>query len=320
MADKTTKKENTETKETAEPKKAKETEKPTCGIVMPISDIDSYTAEHWLDVKQILLDVIDSAGFTGSLVSEAEETSIIQKTIVQNVYNNDLVICDVSGKNPNVMFELGMRLAFDKATIIIKDNITDYSFDTSPIEHLTYQRDLRFPTIVDFKEKLKNKIIATYKTSKADANYSTFLKSFGEFKIAHLESKEISPDEFIIESLKDLTKKVNNLSQSGVGDRNALMNDLIRQSYREAKNKSEKFISGIELFLFSENATKEESKTLIMMSELLGKDLLYQSATEKGGAVILEFLFIPKPPSFEQKIQTALAYAGITSFSYNLIR
>jgi hypothetical protein len=34
-------------------------------------------------------------------------------------------------KNPNVMFELGMRLAFDKPAIIIKDNRTNYSFDTA---------------------------------------------------------------------------------------------------------------------------------------------------------------------------------------------
>src|SRR5205085_7366313 len=142
MAEKKTKKENTETEEK---------EKPKCGIIMPISALDGYPSEHWLEVKQILLDVIDSIGFVGNLVSDAEETSIIQKTIVQNVYNNDIVVCDVSGKNPNVMFELGMRLAFDKATIIIKDDITDYSFDTSPIEHLTYRRDLRFSSIVSFK-------------------------------------------------------------------------------------------------------------------------------------------------------------------------
>jgi hypothetical protein len=62
------------------------------------------------------------------------------------------VIGDVSCKNPNVMFELGMRLAFDKPTIIIKDDQTSYSFDISPIQNLEYPRDLRFNKIIDFKE------------------------------------------------------------------------------------------------------------------------------------------------------------------------
>jgi hypothetical protein len=63
---------------------------------------------------------------------------VTQKRIVQNIYDNEMVICDVSAKNPNVMFELGMRLAFDKPAIIIKDDKTNYSFDTAPIEHLEY--------------------------------------------------------------------------------------------------------------------------------------------------------------------------------------
>jgi hypothetical protein len=32
--------------------------------------------------------------------------------------------------------DMGLRLAFDKPTIIIKDDKTSYAFDTPPIEHL----------------------------------------------------------------------------------------------------------------------------------------------------------------------------------------
>ena len=104
------------------------------------------------------------------------------------------------------MFELGMRLAFDKPTIIIKDDKTDYSFDTSVIEHLTYPRDLRFTTILSFKEKLENKIKATLEKSESDPNYTTFLKHFGDYKVANLETKEISSQDFILESIDDLKK------------------------------------------------------------------------------------------------------------------
>lgn len=196
---------------------AEESLKPSCGIIMPISAIDGCSAEHWAEVRGILTDVIDSVGFIGKLVSAAEETSIIQKTIVQNIYNSDIVVCDVSGKNPNVMFELGLRLAFDKATIIIKDDHTEYSFDTSLIEHLTYPRDLRFNQIIEFKETLKAKITATYEKSKSDSSYSTFLQSFGEFKIAKLESKEVSREDYIVATLKDLQVEVRKLTLRNIG-------------------------------------------------------------------------------------------------------
>jgi hypothetical protein len=121
---------------------------PVCGIVMPISAIDNCTESHWSDVQEILSNAIEEAGFTPNIVSNADNVGIIQKRIIQNLYKNPIVVCDVSGKNPNVMFELGMRLAFDKPTIIVKDDKTSYSFDTSPIEHLSYPRDLRFAKIV----------------------------------------------------------------------------------------------------------------------------------------------------------------------------
>ena len=106
---------------------------PVCGIVMPISSLDGCTEAHWSDVLEILTESIEQAGFDGNLVSNADDVGIIQKRIIQNLYDNPIVVCDVSGKNPNVMFELGMRLAFDKPTIIVKDDRTTYSFDTRAI-------------------------------------------------------------------------------------------------------------------------------------------------------------------------------------------
>ena len=177
---------------------------PTCGIVIPISAIDDCSEAHWGDVLTIVSDAISDAGFYPNIVSNADESGIIQKRIIQNLFENPIVVCDVSGKNPNVMFELGMRLAFDKPTIVIKDDKTDYSFDTSPIEHVGYPRDLRFSRIVEFKAKLTEKIIATYKISQENASYTTFLKHFGEFKVAELEQKTVGLDEYILDELKEL--------------------------------------------------------------------------------------------------------------------
>lgn len=180
--------------------------RPRCGIVMPISGCDGCTEQHWSDVKAIISDAVDSVGFSPNLVSDADEVGIIQKRIIQNLYENPVVVCDVSGKNPNVMFELGMRLAFDKPTIIIKDDKTTYSFDTAPIEHLEYPRDLRFTRIVDFKRSLGEKVKATRDRAQSDPSYTTFLKHFGTFSVAMLETREVSKEEFILEEIKELRR------------------------------------------------------------------------------------------------------------------
>lgn len=188
-------------------------EKPVCGIIMPISPLDGCSIEHWGEVQKIISEAIKDAGYKPNLVSNADDVGIIQKRIIQNIYDNDIVVCDVSGKNPNVIFELGMRLAFDKPAIIIIDDKTNYSFDTSPIEHLSYPRDLRYYNILTFKEQLTKKIKATVDKAKNDAEYTTFLKNFGEFKIATIEHKEGSMNEVIFSKLEDLGNQIDELKR-----------------------------------------------------------------------------------------------------------
>jgi hypothetical protein len=181
------------------------------GLIMPISPIDGCTAEHWADIKSILIEAVDLISeytCTTKIVSEADDVGVIQKRIVQNIYSSDIVICDVSCKNANVMFELGMRLAFDKPTIIIKDDATNYTFDTGIIEHIEYPRDLRFTKIVEFKNKLARKILATYEEFLNNPDQSTFLKNFGEFKVATLTETAVTPDNLILDMLTEIQSDV----------------------------------------------------------------------------------------------------------------
>lgn len=181
-----------------------------CGLVMPISAIDSYSESHWAEVKKIIIEALQGTNFTVELVSDADDVGVIQNRIVSNLYSSDIVICDVSAKNPNVMFELGMRLAFDKPTIIIKDDRTNYTFDTSVIEHIGYRSDLHYPSIVEFKTILRKKVEHTYLKSQGEG-YTTFLKHFGSFKIATVPERVISSDDFVVNSLEKLTATVRNI-------------------------------------------------------------------------------------------------------------
>ena len=184
---------------------------------MPISAMEGCSESHWADVLEIISEAIESAGFEPNLVSNADDVGIIHKRIIQNLYDNPIVVCDVSSKNPNVMFELGLRLAFDKPTIIIKDTQTTYSFDTSAIEHLEYPRDLRFSKIVEFKQKLKEKLEATFKKATSDPSYTTFLKHFGEFTVAKLDKKEVTGQEYLLEEMKSLRYSMRRLEQVHLG-------------------------------------------------------------------------------------------------------
>lgn len=250
-------------------------EKPICGIIMPISPIDGCSNEHWNEVKNILTEAIESAGYCASLVSDADDSGIIQKRIVQNIYDNEIVVCDVSGKNPNVMFELGMRLAFDKPTIIVIDDKTNYSFDTAPIEHLSYPRDLRYYSILKFKEKLRDKIVATIKKSKEDPQYTTFLKHFGEFEIAHVEKKEGSFNDVILSRLDDITHQINTIQRRNFNGNRVVIhredgNDSRIRAKDIIKMETERFcrISNIDKTTLFINKNGEKDRLIYQLEEI----------------------------------------------------
>lgn len=176
-----------------------------CGIIMPIAPmLPDYDATHWSRVKSILGDAIASADLVPRLVSESEEVGVIHGQIVQNLYDDEIVVCDVSGKNPNVMFELGMRLAFDKPTIIVQDDSNGYSFDIGPIKHIGYRKDQRFDDVEDFKDKVKTAITATLAKKQADQNFSPFLKHFGQFTPKTVEGHEIPQADYIMKKLASI--------------------------------------------------------------------------------------------------------------------
>ncbi len=182
----------------------KEEKKKKCGLIIPISAIDGCDEEHWRQVKKIIEETVNSCGieFETRIVSEKTKTSLIQSNIVQAIYEDEIVICDVSGKNPNVMFELGMRIAFNKPVIIIYDNEGGYPFDIANIAYIKYPRDLHYYKVKSFQEELKNRILKMLEETEND-----FLKTFGKFTTYEFTSEKVKINENegrILEAISDL--------------------------------------------------------------------------------------------------------------------
>lgn len=178
-----------------------------CGIVMPISGCSEYKAVHWETVLRIVKETFEDTDYEVELVSKSTSTGVIQHRIVENLYSCDMIICDVSSRNPNVMLELGIRLAFDKPTIIIKDEKTSYPFDITAVEYIRYPSDLSYYDILDFQDELKSKLICTHKDSlDKNSGYKSFLSHFGQFKITPgtIENKEVGSLQEVLDYMRDI--------------------------------------------------------------------------------------------------------------------
>lgn len=184
----------------------------SCGLLMPTGPTDGCDERHWLEVRNILSEAAAAAGFRPGLLGAAGEAALVHKQTVQDLYRAAIVVCDVSGKSPNVMFDLGMRLAFDKPTLVVKDDATSYSFDAVPLEHLTYPRDLRYAAILDFKRQLTHKLGALYRSAQADTQHQTFLEQLGAFTVVHL--REPSRDPTLFDEMRELKAMVRLMRQN----------------------------------------------------------------------------------------------------------
>lgn len=92
-------------------------------------------------------------------VKRADDISapnIIIDDIWSLVFNSKIIICDCTGKNPNVFYELGMAHTIGKKVIIITQNQKDIPFDINHIRYIKY--DYTPPGMSKFETELKNSI------------------------------------------------------------------------------------------------------------------------------------------------------------------
>jgi hypothetical protein len=59
--------------------------------------------------------------------------------IIENLITSDLVIADLSGRNPNVFYELGVRHAVNNNTILIAEDLDDIPFDLRGLRTIVYR-------------------------------------------------------------------------------------------------------------------------------------------------------------------------------------
>ncbi len=192
-----------------------------CGVVRPIAAWDGCSPEHWADIQEIIAEACFETGYVARLVSEMTGASVIQAEIVNNLYSDPVIICDVSGRNPNVMFELGMRIAFQKPVIIVVDDATDFSFDISPLRHIIYRRDREYKSIVQFKVQL---VEALHSVDKLTG----YLSQFGDIHVTNIGDRTVSVDEIakslsaMVGQVNAIDRKVSGLIESKVIERNRI--------------------------------------------------------------------------------------------------
>ena len=133
-----------------------------CFVIMPFSDQDGYDPGHFTRVyEDIIVPGCKKAGLLAFRGDSTGKPNIIHIDIVQQLIQAKIAICDLSARNPNVMFELGIRQAFRLPTVLISDLKTPAIFDVAPIRCFRYNSELRYREVLNDQDRLAKVIKET---------------------------------------------------------------------------------------------------------------------------------------------------------------
>jgi len=109
-------------------------------VLMPFS-------EEFEDVYLVITDAVREASKHLGIevfccrADDISKPGRITEQIIEEISNADLLIAELSGTNPNVMYELGYGHALEKIAIIINQNIHEAPFDVKDFRQIIYDRN-----------------------------------------------------------------------------------------------------------------------------------------------------------------------------------
>lgn len=145
----------------------------TCFVIAPIGDEGSEIRKRSDQVlTHIIKPAVKECGYEAVRADEISEPGIITSQVIQHIIDDDLVIADLTGKNPNVFYELAVRHTVRKPVVQLIESSESIPFDVAPTRTIHFDLgDL--DSVANCKDELIRQIRSVEKdVSKVDSPIS----------------------------------------------------------------------------------------------------------------------------------------------------
>lgn len=155
--------------------------KKICFVIMPFSNTESCTKEQWSEIYETLIrQAVVSSGYNYECFRACLDIGNIIKDILVNLNRADIVIADLTDKNPNVFYELGVRHALRDVAILITQSIDDVPFDLRHYALIEYDWKTRRGR-GEFNERI-GKILGTIESGVNESNMVSPVREYLSLK------------------------------------------------------------------------------------------------------------------------------------------
>ncbi len=121
-----------------------------CFVIMPfVERTDAYATGFFEEVfASLFKPAIEAAGFEAR-TAKRQGSDVIHATIINELYDADLVLADLTEHNPNVLFELGVRMASELPIALVRAKGTNPIFDVDNMLRVESYNPNLWPSTVE---------------------------------------------------------------------------------------------------------------------------------------------------------------------------
>lgn len=124
-----------------------------------------------------------------------------------------------------MLFELGIRQAFDKPVVLIQEKGTPRIFDIAPLRYLEYSQDMKYHEVLRTQKELAEAIKATVEADADEGNVNSIVKLLALDNAARIPELKNGKEFFAIELVQAEVREMRKLME-------LTMHDSRRQSKR----------------------------------------------------------------------------------------
>ena len=192
-----------------------------CFIISPIADPEGYPAGHFKHIyENIIKPACELSAVAPIRADDVKQTNLIHLDILQKLIDSPIAVCDLSTRNPNVLFELGIRQAFDKPVVLIQEKGTPKIFDITPLRYLEYSKEMKYHDVLKSQKELSEAIDATIASDGASGNVNSIVKLMALSQPASIpdiqgETKEDFAFDVLQSEMRDMRRMMESVMMNG---------------------------------------------------------------------------------------------------------
>lgn len=192
-----------------------------CFIIMPIADVEGYPQGHFKHVyENIISPACELAGYKAQRADEVKASNLIHLDILNKLIEAPIAICDLSTRNPNVLFELGIRQAFDKPVVLIQEKGTPRIFDIAPLRYLEYSKEMKYHEVLRSQQELKESLQATAVADGDAGNVNSIVKLLALNNPAKIPDLKDGKESLAFEIMQAEMRELRKMMEISLMDRN----------------------------------------------------------------------------------------------------